>query len=76
MACLVSWIVCILSIFLPIPQEVDWVLDICRCIFQACLQSQAEHELDIQKDGAERLNTKHISNQGVHTSQPKAERMV
>eukprot|EP00121_Abeoforma_whisleri_P015450 Awhi_evm2s14235 len=44
-----SWVVCILSIFLPIPQEVDYAIDCIYLMFSACLQSQQEHELDLRR---------------------------
>ncbi|KNC73924.1 hypothetical protein SARC_13517, partial [Sphaeroforma arctica JP610] len=48
-ACITSWIRCILSFFVDIPDVLDFILDCIYCIFQACLQSQQEHELDIRK---------------------------
>eukprot|EP01134_Creolimax_fragrantissima_P003288 CFRG3288T1 len=48
-ACITSWIRCIVSIFIDIPDVLDFILDCIYCLFQACLQSQQEHELDIRK---------------------------
>eukprot|EP00123_Amoebidium_parasiticum_P022729 comp9360_c0_seq1/m.4427 comp9360_c0_seq1/g.4427 ORF comp9360_c0_seq1/g.4427 comp9360_c0_seq1/m.4427 type:complete len:172 (-) comp9360_c0_seq1:502-1017(-) len=48
-ACIVGWVRCILSFFIDIPGDLDWILDLIYCMFQACLQSQQERELDVRK---------------------------
>lgn len=45
-ACIASWVICIISIFISIPQEVAWLIDCLYAMFQSCLQSQQENEMD------------------------------
>ncbi|XP_063928094.1 uncharacterized protein LOC135141179 [Zophobas morio] len=50
LAFILSYVVMILSIFFPIPREVDCLIDCFYCCLFSCFQSQQEHELDVRED--------------------------
>eukprot|EP00128_Syssomonas_multiformis_P007622 Colp12_sorted_trinity150504_noHs@9082 len=49
LACICSWVRCILSCFIDIPDSIDLMIDCIYCVFSACLLTQQEAELDKRK---------------------------
>eukprot|EP01115_Flamella_aegyptia_P012757 TRINITY_DN64_c3_g1_i1.p1 TRINITY_DN64_c3_g1~~TRINITY_DN64_c3_g1_i1.p1 ORF type:complete len:174 (-),score=12.56 TRINITY_DN64_c3_g1_i1:15-536(-) len=49
--CILSWVRCIVSLFVNIPFEIEVLCDLLFCCFSACLQTQQEAEIVYQKEG-------------------------
>jgi hypothetical protein len=59
--CVCSCIICILSIFYDIPQEIECCIDCIYLMFAGCFLSQQQHEWEFRMKGAKSLSGQEMS---------------
>eukprot|EP00127_Corallochytrium_limacisporum_P005948 Clim_evm25s215 gene=Clim_evmTU25s215 len=70
-ACICSWVRCIASFFIDLPQELEFLIDILYAMLASCMLSQQEAEIDFQTGTAGEIYCFTPYKNRVHERQPQ-----